>query len=62
MFNKYPTEFEEMYKRIVVDKEAAHEVIVDYGNIMDEEKIGIMNMTLYLGKYMAQRRRTCENN
>jgi hypothetical protein len=62
MFNKYPIEFEEMYKRIVVDKEAAHEVIGDYENIMNEEKIGIVNMTLYLGKYVVQRRRTCENN
>lgn len=50
MHNKYPVEFEEMHKRIVVDKEDAHEIIPKYGHIMKEEGIGTIGMVYYLGK------------
>jgi hypothetical protein len=52
MFNKYPTEFEEIHERIVINKEDAHKVIGEYEHIMEKEGIGITSMVYHLGGYL----------
>ncbi len=55
MINKYPTEFEEIYQRVVVNKEPLHKVIKDYSEMMKRENMKMMGIVLGLEKYINDR-------
>ncbi|MCL5018200.1 MAG: hypothetical protein M1416_00320 [Candidatus Pacearchaeota archaeon] len=52
MFNKYPAEFEEMFQRLVVEKEDLHNIIQDYKSLMKKEDINTIGLMHHLGNYI----------
>ncbi len=55
MLEKYQTEFEEMYQRVINRNEIPLKVIGDYMKIFEKEGIGSLGVINYLGEYSRRK-------
>ena len=55
MIKRYKQEFEEMYERIIGDRESPFQVISEYLPNFEDEGIGAIGISHYLGEYISQR-------
>ena len=55
MINRYTQEFEEMYERIIGNRESPSQVINEYISNFGNEGVGVIGISHYLGEYISKR-------